>query len=82
MHKIEIFSGQNCSYCASAKALLRTKGLAFTDYDISADEGHLAEYSRRLPRARSIPQIFIDGDHIGDYEDLLILDKSGDLAGF
>jgi glutaredoxin 3 len=80
MADIEIFSGQNCGYCVAAKKLLEIKGLAYTDYDISVDQKHRQEYTRRLPRARAIPQIFIDGDHIGGYEDLVLLNTSGRLA--
>ena len=69
MSKIEIFAGPNCSYCRAAKDLLAQKGLAFTERDIS-DPQVLQEFRARLPRQKSIPQIFIDGHHIGGYEDL------------
>lgn len=80
MAKIEIFSGPNCAYCSASKSLLDLKGLAYTDYDISADDQHRQEFARRLPRARSIPQIFINGEHIGGHEDLVLLSTSGRLA--
>lgn len=78
MAKIEIFSGPQCGYCESAKALLRTKGLEFEDMSIE-DEANRTAFAQRLPRARSIPHIFIDGEHIGGYEDLCILDEKGRL---
>ena len=78
MAKIEVFSGPQCGYCESAKALLRTKGLEFEDMSIE-DDANRAAFAQRLPRARSIPQIFIDGEHIGGYEDLCILDEKGRL---
>lgn len=68
---IEIFTGPNCSWCAAAKTLLAGRGQAFVEYDIS-DPAHFASFAERLPRHRSIPQIFIDGQHIGGYEDLRI----------
>lgn len=80
MANIEIFSGANCGYCTAAKKLLDLKGLGYTDYNISTDEKNLQEFSRRLPRARSIPQIFIGGEHIGGYEDLVLLNEKGRLA--
>ncbi len=80
MANIEIFSGQNCGYCTAAKRLLDLKGLTYADYDISADDTHREEFARRLPRARSIPQIFISGEHIGGYDDLVLLNESGGLA--
>lgn len=67
--KIEMFTGPQCSYCARAKALLEDKGLAFTERDIS-DPEVMAEFRERLPRQKSIPQIFVDDAHIGGFEDL------------
>ena len=79
MAKIEIFSGPECGYCESAKRLLDQRGLAYIDYDITADDSHRNELLRRLPRARAIPQIFIYGEHIGGYEDLRLIDETGRL---
>jgi glutaredoxin 3 len=69
MEPIEIFTGPGCSHCAAAKTLLRERGLAFTERDIS-DAAVLEEFRERLPRVRSLPQLFADGSHIGGYEDL------------
>ena len=69
MTEIEMFTGPNCSYCQSAKDLLAQNGLAFTERDIS-DPVVMKEFRERLPRQKSIPQIFVDGEHIGGYEDL------------
>ena len=69
MADIEIFTGPGCGYCDAAKALLRSHRMAFTERDVS-DPAVQAEFRERLPRIRSIPQIFIDGEHIGGYEDL------------
>ncbi|MGI9491907.1 MAG: glutaredoxin domain-containing protein [Geminicoccaceae bacterium] len=71
MENIEVFTGPDCSYCDRAKAALLEHGLAFTEWDIS-DEKVLAEFRSRLPRVKSIPQIFVDGEHIGGYEDLML----------
>ena len=78
MAHIEIFSGPQCGYCRRAKALLDGKGLVYTDRDISEDPNR-QELLRRLPRARAIPQIFVDGEHIGGFEDLCLLDERGEL---
>ena len=77
--KIEIFSGPNCGFCASAKRLLDQKGMIYIDFDIVADDANREELLRRLPRSRSIPQIFINGEHIGGYDDLCLIDASGRL---
>ncbi len=76
---IEMFSGPGCAYCAQARALLAARGLEFVEYDISQPD-HMEEYARRLPRSRSIPQLFIGGRHIGSWEDLQIIDSDGRLA--
>jgi glutaredoxin 3 len=73
-----MFTGPGCAYCAQTKALLETKGLSYVEYDVSEPE-HLADYRRRLPHARSLPQVFIDGTHIGSFEDLQLLADAGDL---
>lgn len=69
MRDIEIFTGPGCSHCRAAKALLKTHKLTFTERDVS-DSAVLAEFRERLPRSRSLPQIFVDGEHIGGLEDL------------
>lgn len=69
MDEIEIFTGPGCGYCEAAKALLKERKLPFRERDVS-DPAISAEFRERLPRVKSIPQIFADGDHIGGYEDL------------
>lgn len=69
MERIEIFTGPGCGYCEAAKALLNERGLLFHKQDVS-DPAVLADFRERLPRVKSIPQVFIDGDHIGGYDDL------------
>ncbi len=81
MTKIEVFSSPQCGYCERAKKILDDKGAAYADLDVAGDEGHRDELLRRLPRVKALPQIFIDGEHIGGYEDLRHLDQSGRLDG-
>lgn len=78
--KIEIFSTPQCSYCNQAKEILDRRGVTYSDFDIS-DPKHREELLRRLPRAKAIPQIFVDGDHIGGYEDLRQLVDTGQVPG-
>ena len=75
---VEVFSGPNCGFCERTKQLLARRGVAYTDRDISHPE-HRDELARRLPRSNSIPQIFINGEHIGGNEDLELLDGDGRL---
>lgn len=77
MH-IEIFTGPSCAYCAAAKRLLEERGRTYLERDVS-DETCLTEFRERLPRHRSLPQIFVDGAHIGGYEDLRL--RIDGLAG-
>lgn len=76
--QVEIYTGPQCSYCMRAKSLLSRKGVAFKEVDISEPQNRL-EMAQRLPRARTIPQIFIDGRHVGGCEDLELLDSHGGL---
>jgi len=76
--KIEIFTNTHCTYCEQAKVLLRSKGVGFRELDVSREEVR-DEFLQRLPRVRSLPQIFIKGKHIGGFEDLQHLEKSGEL---
>ena len=78
MVKVEIFTGPQCAYCEQAKALLQQKNISFEELDISETQ-HYAELIERLPRAKSIPQIFVNGEHIGSLEDLQIINEDGRL---
>ena len=69
MKDVEIFTGPGCAHCGAAKALLEEHGVPFTERDVS-DADVLAELQTRVPRARSIPQIFADGQHLGTEQDL------------
>jgi len=69
MKNVEIFTGPGCAHCGAAKALLKEHGVPFTEHDVS-DPDVLASLQARLPRARSIPQIFADGQHLGNDQDL------------
>ncbi len=69
MKNIEIFTGPGCTHCEAAKVLLKKHELPFEEYDIS-DPAVMKELQTRLPRTRSIPQIFADGEHLGNDEDL------------
>ena len=67
--RIEMFTGPSCSYCEAAKRLLAERELAYAEIDVATAEG-LARFRECLPRVKAVPQILIDGAHIGGYEDL------------
>ena len=76
---VEIFTGPVCDYCRRAKAVLARRGLRYREVDVSSAAGR-GEMTARLPHARTIPQIFVGGQHIGGCEDLERLDASGGLG--
>ena len=78
MAKIVIYTTSYCPYCTSAKALLRAKKVTFEEIDVTYDE-ELREEMERLSRRRTVPQIFIDGNPIGGYDDARRLDAAGEL---
>ena len=79
MTKIEIFSSPRCGYCDRAKALLSSHEYAYRELDVAGHAGHRMELQKRLPRVRSLPQVFVGGEHIGGYEDLQLLADTGQL---
>jgi glutaredoxin 3 len=76
---IEIYTWQSCPFCIRAKALLKRKGVEFTEYAIDGDESARAKMSDRSNGKRSLPQIFIDDLHIGGCDDIHDLDARGKL---
>ena len=78
MADIEIYSKDWCPYCIKAKALLRSKGLEYQEIDVTSDHGREEEMVERSQR-RTVPQVFIDGESIGGYDDLAQLNATGGL---
>ncbi|MDE2240524.1 MAG: glutaredoxin 3 [Rhodospirillales bacterium] len=79
MPEIEIYTQPYCPYCDRAIALLQRKGADFKE--ISAPQGTAlrAEALRRSGGRTSVPQIFIGGRHVGGSDDLLALERAGEL---
>ncbi|WP_088890785.1 glutaredoxin 3 [Leptolyngbya ohadii] len=77
--EVEIYTWSTCPFCIRAKALLNQKGVDFTEYCIDGDEAARAEMAKRANGRRSLPQIFIDGTHVGGCDDLYALNSSGKL---
>jgi alkyl hydroperoxide reductase subunit F len=78
MNKIEIYSKDWCPYCAKAKSLLQSRQIDYSEIDITADRAQEQEMIERSNR-RTVPQIFIDGESIGGYDDLASVNASGEL---
>jgi glutaredoxin 3 len=79
MAKVEIYSTMWCGYCARARALLQKKGVAFDEIDVEADTSRRDEMIERAGGRMTVPQIFIDGAHIGGSDDLAALERAGKL---
>lgn len=79
MPKIEVYTKFLCPYCTRAKTLLKAKGAAFVEHDISMGGPGRAEMLERSGGRVTVPQIFIDGRHIGGSDDLAALDRAGKL---
>ena len=78
MHKIEIYSKGWCPFCSKAKSLLQSKQLDYAEIDITTDLAREQEMIDRSGR-RTVPQIFIDGDAVGGYDDLANINATGEL---
>jgi len=78
MANIEIYTKQTCPYCQRAKALFTRKKAVFQEIPIDMDADKREEMIKRSGRA-TVPQIFIDGQHVGGCDDLHALDARGGL---
>lgn len=76
---ITVYSKFTCPYCARAKALLSSKGVAFDDIDITMDKAKREEMLARANGGTTVPQIFIGETHVGGSDDLAALERAGKL---
>ena len=79
MKPVEIYTTPFCPYCVAAKRLLTKKGVKFAETDVSRDPGLRQAMTTRAGGKRSVPQIFIGGQHVGGCDDLHALDHKGQL---
>ncbi|MEM8805268.1 MAG: glutaredoxin 3 [Cyanobacteria bacterium P01_G01_bin.38] len=78
--EVEIYTWQLCPYCIRAKLLLWWKGVSFQEYKIDGDEAARSQMAQRANGRKSVPQIFINDQHVGGCDDLYALDRRGELA--
>ncbi|EDX76318.1 glutaredoxin 3 [Coleofasciculus chthonoplastes PCC 7420] len=76
---VEIYTWQTCPFCIRAKILLWWKGVNFTEYKIDDDGSARMKMAERANGRRTVPQIFINNQHIGGCDDLYSLDSQGKL---
>ena len=81
MPEVIMYSTAVCPYCVAAKNFLKSRGLGYQEVRVDTDPAARALMMERTRRT-SVPQIFINGTHVGGYEELVALDRSGGLAPF
>ena len=79
MKNVEIYTGPLCAFCDFAKALLDRKGVSYKEIFIGDDTNKMEEMIKKTNGMRTVPQIFIDGKHIGDNDKLHALERDGKL---
>jgi glutaredoxin 3 len=79
MAEIEIYTQAWCPYCSRAVSLLNAKGVAFREIDAPHGSAERQEATCRASGRTTMPQIFIDGRHIGGCDELVALDRAGCL---
>ena len=79
MPKVEIYSSMLCGFCYRAKKLLKQKGVDFEEIEVTMNAARKREMIQRAGGRTSVPQIFIDEEHIGGCDDLYALDAAGQL---
>ncbi len=78
MPNVEIYTTPFCPFCARAKQLLAQKGVEYTEHDVMMN-GSLRKKMTEMAGSRSVPQVFVDGAHIGDCDEIHSLDARGAL---
>ena len=79
MKNVEIYTGPLCTFCDRAKALLNKKGISFKEINLASDPNKMDEMIKKTNGMKTIPQIFIDGQHIGGNDRLQALENEGKL---
>jgi glutaredoxin 3 len=79
--QVEIYTSPLCGFCHSAKRLLASKGVEFSEVDIAVQPERRAEMMQRANGGRTVPQILIGDEHVGGCDDLFALEHAGKLDG-
>jgi len=75
-----IYTSGACGYCVAAKNFLKSRGCDYSEVRIDREPGKLAEMLERSGGRRSVPQVFVNGTHVGGYDDLVAAERSGRLG--
>lgn len=77
--EIEVYVTNYCPYCTQAKSLLDAKGVKYEVVDVTGDDDARIKLVERANGMKTVPQIFIKGEHVGGFRDLSALDEAGKL---
>jgi glutaredoxin 3 len=77
--KVEIYTKMTCGFCVRAKKLLELKKVPFEEYAVDFGGAKKAEMVERTGGRMTVPQIFINGRHVGGCDDLMALEYQGKL---
>ena len=78
MASVKMYTTQWCGFCAAARELLNSKNVEFEDIDVGMDAG-LRKEMTELSGGTTVPQVFIDDQPVGGYDDIARLDREGQL---
>lgn len=81
MADVIIYTGLMCSYCERSKALLKEKNVDFEEINVGREPERREEMVEKSNGGRTVPQIFINGVHVGGCDDLFALERAGKLDG-
>lgn len=79
MSEVIVYSKAFCPYCDRAKQLLTHKGVEYTEYRVDLNQAHFDEMLAKSEGRRTLPQIFINDQGIGGFDELLALEQQGKL---
>lgn len=79
MAEVVLYTRPGCGYCTMAKHLIGSKGVDYTEYNIWSKKEYKNEMLKRSGGSTTVPQIFINDEHIGGGDDLIALDRAGHL---
>jgi glutaredoxin 3 len=79
MQPVVMYTTPICGYCAAAKRLFKSKGVAFEEIDVMRDPSKRAEMTQKSNGGRTVPQIFIGGTPVGGFDDVNALERAGKL---
>lgn len=80
MPNIQIYTTAACPYCVAAKNFMKAKGWSWQEVRVDTDPACRDEMLERASGRRSVPQIFINDQHVGGYDDMVAADRDGSLA--